>query len=943
MASQELPTTDESTDNGGDVKSAEEKWGEVSVIDNTGNAEVREFDAASDDHPLVRYMGSKHLKTDIQGGGEFVSEEIYEGDYAFVREWLQNQETACIRRCKMIVELSDEYPSGWLKMTMWVDSETGDTVIGADENQAVLAEYDDVSAADLRKIEIPRPIDDVMEAAKSLGYDPTIEWDVYLDERKIVTEDNGIGMTPEEFVEGFKSPFSSGSGVDGETGGNFGIGSNSVEKVHGAEGSVCATTLSARPGDWEGFTGYSYRGGVTAVDGEKRREPGTVFEIPVCDDFDLSNLQEQIETYTEMLRVPVKYAEHDAGHQPVDEEYESTRFVDEYQDPPIVIDRPGEFTVVAGPDVYDNSYHSDDDNTYLVSMPIDRNTSARISTFWDVVIQIHDEQGRIVSGPNRGRYHNNGSVYLSGQNVEKVDDFQADDVALPVPTGERDRLASNTKASEFFYYIQDVVKEREMSKVGNIAERMKEADHPADVIEGEQGKWRLFRKMINYHGSRRVTESKTRFTDFINDQDALPDFSDETIGEIYKLFWCVELCNQGSGRSSKKSDRKDVTLGSLFGAFNPDTVYMAASTGGKFTERFQVAENTHDDLEVIVVDGARRYDEYGQKFGFKILKNVPVTDGEDDDHDYDVPASIHGRNSQKRRSNSTSKAKLKIRTNHESSAIDLRLSIDDAQDRLERNGYFDKHSKLVLFRRGGDRANISDHYDVAESAAIASVSVSEYEQLADYDKVLSFEEFKSWSKTALIATEDGAKTPQELVEDSRMVILAYRSVPECGEVAELISDDNEELRRFYAEDVRDHLDWAARLDGYDGGWGGEDRGDVPDDEKDDTLFAVACDKVLRRAEWAFNQLDFGGRDIIGLNLCGDTYDYSNPCEWVTLDGRKDIYRLKVDTPNWNNDSEIYDIFPDSRYDTTAKVYLGLHDRGIDPTKVDDVRGEIAQD
>lgn len=939
MSSQDLPTTDDRTDNA-DVKSAEEKWGEVSVIDNTGNATVREFDAASDDHPLVQYIGSKHLKTDIQGGGEFVSEEIYEGDYAFVREWLQNQETACIRRCKMIVELSDEYPNGWLKMTMWVDEESGDTVIGPDENQAVLAEYDDVSAADLRKIEIPRPIDDVMEAAKSLGYDPTIEWDVYLDERKIVTEDNGIGMTPEEFVEGFKSPFSSGSGVDGETGGNFGIGSNSVEKVHGAEGSVCATTLSARPGDWEGFTGYSYRGGVTAVDGEKRQEPGTLFEIPVCDDFNLSNLQEQIETYTEMLRVPVKYAEHDAGHQPVDEEYESTRFVDEYDDPPIVIDRPGEFTVVAGPDVYDDNFRSDDDNTYLVSMPIDRNTTARISTFWNVVIQIHDEQGRIVSGPNRGRYHNNGSVYLSGENVEKVDDFQADDVALPVPTGDRDRLASNSEAKEFFYYIQDVVKEREMSKVGKIARCMKQADHPADVIRGKQGEWRLFTKMINYHGSRRVTESKSRFTDFINDQDALPDFSDEKVGEIYKLFEGVQLCNGGPGRSSKKSNRRGVTLGSLFASFNPDTVYMAASTGGKFTERFRVADNTHDDYEVIVVNGARKYDEYAEKFGFKILKDVPLT--EDEDHDYDVPSIIQERNSQQRNP-TTSNEKLKIRTDYDSSAIDLRLSIDDAQDRLERGGYFDEHSKLVLFRRGGDRANISDHYDVAEHAAIASVSVSDYEKLADYDNVMSFSEFKTWSKTALIATEDGAMTPHELVNDDRMVVLAHRTYPEGGTVVKLLADEHERLRRFYAEDVRDQLDWASILDGYDGGYNGDDRNDVPDDEKDDTLFAVACDTVLRRSEWAFSELDFDNHDVIGLNFSGSSYGHKTPCTWTKLHGKKRIYQLKVDTPNWDNDSDVYDIFPKSRNSTTAQALLGIHDRGIDPTKVDDVREEIAQD
>ena len=935
-------TTTDSAGNESGVVAEQDDWSQAPVIDNTGNAKVRDFDAASNDHPLVQYAGEKAKKTDISGGGEFVSEEIYQNDEAWPREWLQNHETACIRRCKMVVALSDEYPDGWLTRVKWIDTETGETLIEGDDPQLPLSEYD-VDPATVRKIEIPRPIDEVLEAARSLGYDPTIVWDVYRDEREVITEDNGIGMLPEEFWEAFKSPFSSGSGVDGETGGNFGIGSNSVEKAHGADGAAKVYTRSSRPGDHPGYEAYSYRGGATAIgnaipDGEY----GTRFEIPIRDGFDLSNLQDWVEKYAEKLRVPILYREHDAGSTPVEEEYESTNFVEDYNDPPVVVERPGEFSLVAGPDVINTAYHANDPDTFLVSMRIDRNTRVSISSFWNVVIQIHDEQGRIVMGPNRGHYSDGSYVYETGQNVQKICELHEDDIVLPEPTGDRDRLKKTDEAYDFFYYVQDVVQSEELKQISDIAERMEDADHPADAIRGNESDWTLFKKMVSYHGSRRITDSLHKFKKFISDRDEFPDYDDETLRQIYKLFKEVEHCHQGAGRSNKKSYRVEKPLGDILAVNDSDEVYMAASTGGNFTERFRVIENTYDNPEVIVVSTASKYDKWSQLFGFKVLKEVPLTGGEDDDHNYDVPDKIHKRNVNKGTRNGGKPDKvldraLKIRTDDNNSSIDLRLSIEDAKERLESGGRFGGHEKLVLFTNEQDTENISDHYGFSKYAAIASVSKKEYEALADYDDVMTYDEYIEWSQSALIATEDGAMTPNRLIADDRMVILAYRPSGQVGkEVVKLLSDDYEQLRTYYAEDIRDQYNWAKTLDGYDSGYGNNDVGEVPDDEKDDTLMAVAGPIVLNRAEWAFDYLrddpGYTARDITGLKLTNDKFGFGNPCGWKDLDQSTTRYRLMADTPNWDDSSDVYDLMPNDRDSRVAQIYLGLHDIGIDPSE-----------
>jgi hypothetical protein len=911
-------------------------YSEAPVVSGPNNSEVKEINAVGDSHPLVEETGSDALETQTESGaGEFLSDFIYEHDSAWVREWLQNHETACVRAAKLLIGLSDEYSDDWLTLSMWVDDETGETVIPHDSDQSPLADFEE-DPTELRQIDIPRPIDQVLEAARSLGYDPTIVWDVYRDERQITTEDNGIGMTPREFDTAFNTIFSSGSGVDGETGGMFGVGSESSALVHGKDGGAEVETRSRRPGDHDGFRAYSYLGGANALPGEVEDGfYGTRFHLPVQGSFSLSNVQGWIEDYAEKLRVPLLYREHDAGTTPVEEEYEATSFTDDYNDPPITIDRPGEFSVVAGPNTVDTGYHSDDEDTFLVSMPIDRNSGTNIRTLWEVAIQIHDEQGRIVMGPNRGRYSDGTKVYETSEKAEAIGKLQDEDVMLPEPTGDRDRLQKDSEAKQFFNYIQDIVTDREMDQVTDILLEMKRADHPGTLLQDSKGEWDLFREMIEYHGPYSVTERSTKFETYMNDEFGHLGLDDDTLSKMFRLFGEVSHCGRGPGYSKKKRRRTEMKLGKFLSKGH-DTVYMAASTGGKFTQRFKVAKNTDSNATVVVVSSASNYGPYERHFGFSKLKDVPLK--QDDDHDYEVPDNIHEKNKTVKKEDSGpdsfDERELKIRTDGDNSSIDARRTIETVQEKMESGGLIHGHPRLVLFGRGSG-PNISDHYDLADQVAIASATKKEREALSEYDKVMSFEEYKEWSRSALIATEEGAKTPQELHDDDRMVIIAYRGqYLKNNSAVKLLREDREKLRQLYVEDIRDQVNWNRLLDGYEDSYNADP---VDDSDKPGVLFGVAGRKVLRRAEWAFGDLSVGeiSRDnILGMKLGTDKFGYHRPFRWQTLDGEKVKYKWMADTPNWDDSSQVYKRVPGDRKSMEAQIYLGLHDRNIDPTKTD---------
>lgn len=894
-----------------------------------GKVKAKHLNATDSVGPLERRTGKKsgERRMNEEWIHEILADQIYDSDAAFVREFMQNSETACIRACKTIIRHHPEGPGHeWLTHTLWINDKTGELLSRAGSKQAVLAEYD-IAKEDVRAIEVPRKLEAIVSKARDLGYEPTIEITVKHDEQEIVWADNGIGMTAYEVDEAFNVTGNSGVRHEGDTGGNKGIGTLTFKNVTGKEGGMTVETRTRQPDtepnvhptDYDGIKFYGYLGGWDELDHREVPDDlrGTRFTIPVQENFSLRDFQSWVETYTSGLRVPVLYHEHRSGKAIVKEEYGDVDFIEKFNTPPIVIDQPGEFTAVAGPDM--KVGHSKREDTWLVSMPIERNMGS-ISSFWSVAIQLHDEQGRIISGPHRGLYHNNGKVYPTPDKSEPIADLDEDDVPMPTPTGDRDRLERTNRNKRFTRHIQRRVKSLELQEVAKIAEKFETADHPADVIRGDKESWELFHKMVDYHGSYKVTSRQRNFKQFLDDRDELPDYDDDTIEKIFKLFKPVSVAPSGRNKGTRKGHRTNMMLGNLLAVESPDEIYMAASTSGAFLERKKVAEATHDSVRCIVVDSASDYGPYQAKFGFKLLKEVPRT--QSDDHDYDVPASIHNSNT-----TVTGEPKaddegidvdtkqLKFRTDGDNQSIDYRKTIGDVKERLETGRTIHGKKYIVAFTRGNG-PNISDHYGLADYAAITCVKQDELDALRDYDRVFTYDEFTEFADNTAIATEEGGYTVKQLVEmssgdDGRLVIIChvrrnkYRGLVNTG-----ANHEDTRFREFLKEDIMGQ----RRIT----------------DEKE-PLFAVADKKTLRRAAYGFRSLSFNSNErIVGIR-----WNYDSPVKtqfnWHRISGSTNRYRRKAKTPVWDDESDVYGHLPKSLDTLKGQIFMGFHDKGIDPT------------
>ena len=882
-------------------------------------------------------MGKSERTVATDALHEVLSDMIYGSNSALPREYNQNGETACIRAAKLLLSNHPDYGKEWLTVTRTLE--------------------------DGREVEFARPLNDILSAAKNIGYNPVIEISVKHDNNKIIHQDNGIGMTAHELSEAFNTTGKSGVSYDADTGGKIGIGSLTYVNAAGMDGDMTGFTATRKPNapdiDQEGIGFIADLDGVEEVnmvmpDGFR----GTRFEIPVREPhnggFSLNEYQEWVEEYSKGLRVPVLYKEYLNGETIVEEEYGGDTLQEMCDNPPVVVERPGEFTIVAGPDISSNSR---EDNCFLISMPIQTNNDKYSRNLFSFKIQIHNEQGLIVEGPNRGKL---------AQDVDRLHD---DDVPLPQPKADRDSLQSGEANTRFFNLVHDVVKDREIEVA---AEFMRGIDDPDDIIQhvaDNPGQWKTFRKVLSKHGpSTRTAPSYKKLAQYcqqednafpslgsmtvnqwkhrcqyIRDSDRIDDDPLDVIGQyqipqtyisIAKLFEDVSHAPEGGSRYSsvtRKKGRNNETLGVFIACEQTTDVFMAASTSGRFHDRAKVVWNTIDDAEVIVVDKVSNYDKFGEPFGFKKLKNVPYKESNNEDGKWDIPTKI--KNNNQTSSNRTSTGKpdevlehtLKLRSSTGNS-IDHRMKIKQLIGRYDSGGNVPKvggHRHLVLFRRTDDE-NVSDNYDMADHATIASCTNEEYDALKDCSRVWSVSEYQSLTENTVLATTEGAMTAQEMIDDERQIIIAHVNEKE---EAEFISDDNEQLRQYIADDIHDQ-DQYHNIDDY--------------------VWAVASKKTYERIAYKLGDTYTSKKSIVSHKH--HTY-HGYATKYTTLNCSIEHYQRLIDTPDWDDNASIYntieeisDEYLHGNRELVQEMILALHDLGIDPSEVDadDIRETIAE-
>ncbi len=322
-----------------------------------------EVDVADDEHPLKQALGDEAHRA-IEADERVVGERFafrYQEPRAFVREYLANAETGCIRRARL--ELTEHNPDTY--DTEWFDNHT-----------------------------VPELLD---EAREVVGYYPVIETHAAppgTNKPRFRIEDNGIGISVEEFMVMKKLGLSA-SHNEGTQLGSFGQGVMSVFPVVGRYGDLTITTKSRLDG-----SNYSVRfkiDGFNDLTGT-RDDYGTTFDIPAfADEVDI-DVNDAIEEYTEGMYVPVLHHKYDGeGLEDSKEEYTYTPLEDLLPEgAPRVTYEDDMIEAVASPVIGNGRADVQEPKIFLVTMPIEDNTSLpTLSCGWKYHIRIKDESGAI--------------------------------------------------------------------------------------------------------------------------------------------------------------------------------------------------------------------------------------------------------------------------------------------------------------------------------------------------------------------------------------------------------------------------------------------------------------------------------------------------------------------------------------------------------------------
>lgn len=337
-----------------------------------GETIPREMDIADDSHPIKEALDGEY-RHELRAHDATVGERFtfrYGEANAFIREYLANAETGCIRRARHELRAHD----GSTYDSAWFDSH-----------------------------DIPELLE---EAREVVGYYPVIETfrsEPGSQKARFKIKDNGVGISVEEFKAVRELGLSPSHDVGSQVG-SFGQGLMSVFNASGKHGELELTT-------WSMLDGANYRErfrmrGFTDLDG-KRDEIGTTWKIPAfCEEARDMDIDGSIERFTQGMFVPVIHHKLDeTGTEQAKEEYTYSPLVDMVpDDEPHFVYEDESIEAVMSPAIGTHSSKIDP-LTFLVTMPIKRgdDLGSRSAPF-GFHIRVKQEDGRVYhSGGKAGK------------------------------------------------------------------------------------------------------------------------------------------------------------------------------------------------------------------------------------------------------------------------------------------------------------------------------------------------------------------------------------------------------------------------------------------------------------------------------------------------------------------------------------------------------------
>ena len=564
----------------------------------TAGAEIKTADVSSDEHALKQVLGTedsdKERVYDAKIAGErFV--QFYDDSAAAIREYLSNAETACIRRAK--------------------------------------AELRDAGVSD---DDIPSNIADLLEMARDVAsYEPLIEvtYNRKQNETRLIIEDNGIGISVEEYQVVQRIGYSTSHG-DGERLGQFGMGWMSGFQLTSIHGWFQMSTRSYITD--EAYSTQEFVGNCEYLDYQPE-EYGTRFEFPSFGEAGKEiNIPAKVEEFAEGMRVPVLYRHFNASGQETgqSDDYLPRNIEDDYSDDSLVVAAENEFfKAVMSPSNPENR-RSGDLITYNVTMPIRRNLDSwqDFDSFeapwkWDFrgkredgpIVQCESDPSLVGKAPVENTKYDNMLKEQQDKHVP-MSDVPDDAIVMPGPASSRDSYMAGH--DDFWTYVSKCLNE-EWAEVA--AERFEELDS-----------WDAFKSMERDE-KEALFRAYSQFGPGYGKND--PDNIQETLEEAFDVTVPLDVCekidksrtrlwvvprghNQAHHKRPAKHNKRKIWQIIDEGS---DGVYMGKSVSQKKAEIAWGLGDTHV-VRVNPDDGQttkERYAELEELWGFKKLKDLP--------------------------------------------------------------------------------------------------------------------------------------------------------------------------------------------------------------------------------------------------------------------------------------------------------------------------------
>jgi len=552
----------------------------------TTGTEVKTADVSNENHALKQVIGTndeskERIYDSTVAGQRFV--DFYDDSAAAIREALSNAETACIRRARYEIE------------------------------QAGLA--------------VPNGVSGAIEMARNeVGYEPLIEvsYNEQSDATRLIIEDNGIGISVEEYQVLQRVGYST-SHNDGTVGGQFGLGFLSMFQLTSVNGAFRMYTRS-RLTD-EAYSTIEYVANFEYLDG-KPQEYGTRFEFPEFSESAKEiDITTKVREFSEGMRVPVLYRHFDNSGEETSQsdDYLPSNMEDDYPEGAFVVTYEDEFfKAVMSPESSTNRRNGSY-LTYNVTMPIRRNTEAfgsnpSFDATWKWDFRGKREDGPIVSCNENPEIV--GYVPIEDSKYTKLSDEQRDGhvrlsavpdsaIVMPEPASSRDSYMSGH--DDFWVYVS---RRLEDSFVG-----------AAQDIFNSFDTWSQF-KQLSMNEKQAAYRCYSKFGPGYTNND--PENIQSTLEEELGVTLSKDVCEKIDQSRNKKmvvprgnqnARLKTPAKGNKKRIWEiiteaPDGVYMAKAPSQKKAEIAWGLGDTH----VLRVNS---YDALEEMWGFKKLKSLP--------------------------------------------------------------------------------------------------------------------------------------------------------------------------------------------------------------------------------------------------------------------------------------------------------------------------------